>query len=70
MVIFPSPFLSPASQLEASAFPSAMFTKVRISSIVTSPELLQSPTHGGVGVDVVVGVALGVGAAVAVGVGS
>jgi hypothetical protein len=69
MVIWPSPFPSPAGHTVIGAVPRAMFTMTRMSSTVTSPSSRQSPTHGtgrtvalgvgGTGVDVPV--ALGVG---------
>jgi hypothetical protein len=61
-VIWWSLFASPASHSRTLAFPRAMFTIVRISSIVTAPLSLQSPTQelvGVPGVDVGVGVAVG-----------
>jgi hypothetical protein len=52
-----SPLASPASHSETDAFPRAMFTMVRISSTITAPSQLQSPTqeHGAA-----LGVAVGV----------
>lgn len=52
---------SPAMHAEMSTLPKAMLTMTRSSLTVTSPELLQSPTHD-------IGVAVG-GRRVAVGVG-
>jgi hypothetical protein len=46
MVIWPSWLASPASHAVTGALPKAMFTIVRISSTVTVPSSLQSPTQG------------------------
>jgi hypothetical protein len=72
MVIRWSPFSSPVGQSESEAFPSAMFTMVRISSTMTVPSRLQSPTQGRadwVGVGVRVGGLVDVGAVGGVEVG-
>lgn len=45
MVTMPSPSTSPASHVQTSVFPSAMFTVVRISSTGTVPSRLQSPAQ-------------------------
>ena len=74
MVMFPSWFVSPGLQAETLMLAREMLTIVRISSIVTVPVPLQSPTHVPedtvfVGVSVAVAEGGGVGVTVCVLVG-
>src|SRR4029453_1878799 len=67
MVIWLSPFASPALQVLMSAFPSAMLTNGSRSPPAPGPARLQSPTHAlAIGVGVGAGVKLRVGVAAAV----